>query len=73
MQSCMEDPMDEKWELMIGIWFEALVGAVPAKYWKMVTMRAARVPPYDKFTLGQFFQAWDEMKNAGEAPGYLKV
>lgn len=69
--TCLRNLDEQEMESLARAWYEALVGEVPAKYWKEVALNAARYhAPHDKFTVGQFFAAWEQFKGEGKAKGY---
>lgn len=69
--TCLRTLDEQEMDSLARAWYEALVGEVPAKYWKAVALNAARYhAPHDKFTIGQFFAAWEQFKSEGKAKGY---
>ncbi len=64
-------PEIETLERIAENWYESIIGTVPAKHWREVGMWASRyTKPSDKFTLGQFFEAWNKFCEQGRARGY---
>lgn len=56
---------------LIEAWYDALIDTVPCQHWKEVGLWASRyTKPVDKFTLGQFFEAWAKFCEQGRARGY---
>lgn len=62
---------DDEMESLTAAWYDAIIDDIPADYWRDVALWAARyIKPYDKFTIGQFFEAWEMYRQAGKARGY---
>lgn len=69
--ACMYPLSDEETEVLVAAWYDALIGVVPCRYWKEVALFASRYTnPVDKFTLRQFFEAWEKFCEQGRAKGY---
>lgn len=56
---------------VVDSWYETILGAIPCQHWRDVGMFASRyTKPVDKFTLGQFFEAWERYREQGRARGF---
>lgn len=71
LAACMPFLGEEEMQAITAAWYEAIIGVVPCQHWKTVGLEASRhTKPVDKFTLGQFFEAWASYREQGRAPGY---